>query len=84
MTKRKTLDLAAITEAGGEPPKAIDAIAPAPKAEAKTTSRAGRVQVGAYVLPELRTRLKVRSAETGTKINDLIEDALIQYLDRTG
>lgn len=82
MSKRKPIDVGALQAVAGNP------VAPIAKIEATATgrppSRADKVQIGAFVDPALRMRLKVLSAEQGKPIGALIEEALNDLLLRNG
>lgn len=79
-TKRKALAVdASAFEAAAVPnpdPVAVAVAkrpaAPTPAPEPKTSSRAGKVQVQAWVPAELRRELKILAANTDTTIEDLI------------
>ena len=80
MTKRKPIDLVALQSVAGSAPTATDAIEK--PTQGRVPSRVGKVQIGAFVSPELRTQLKVLSAETGKSMNTIFEEALTDYLAR--
>ena len=82
MSKRKAIDITALQSVAGTAPTATDKLEGAQKGRAP--SRVGKVQIGAFVPPELRTRLKVLSAEQDRPIGDMIEEALTDYLTRHG
>ena len=80
MSKRKPLDIAALQSVAGSAPQATDKLEG--RQQGKAPSRVGKVQIGAFVAPALRTQLKVVSAETGKPLNDMFEEALTEYLAR--
>lgn len=73
MSKRKALDISALESAAG------DTVAPIKKLEAqqsgKPPSRADKVQVGAFVSEDMRTRLKMLALEQGRSLSDVLEEA---------
>jgi len=54
------------------------------KASGRAPSRANKVQIGAFVDPAIRTRLKVLSAQSGKPVGALIEEALADLFTKHG
>ena len=81
-SKRKPIDVGALQAVAGNAPSATDKIEPGLKGVAP--SRKGRVQIGAFVPPSLRTRLKILAAESDKGVGDIMEEALENYLAKHG
>lgn len=82
MSKRKVIDVGALQAVAGDAPKATDKVVAT--ATGKPPSRVGKVQIGAFVSPALRTRLKVLAAELDRPIGELMEEALNDMLTKHG
>ena len=78
MSKRKPIDARALQAVSVTPTPPIQKLE-AMKA-GKAPSRAGKVQISAFVSEDKRTRLKIVSAKAGQGISDLIEQAVDDLL----
>lgn len=80
MSKRKSLDIAALTDAAGE------TVAPIAKLEAKSAgkapSRAGKVQMGVFVDPSVRTQIKRIALEQDRSVSALLDEAIEGVLQK--
>lgn len=72
MSKRKTLDIAALDVVSGAPEQTVKKLEI--KAAGKAPSRADKVQVSAFVADEIRKRLKMMAMEQDRSLNDLLSE----------
>ena len=83
MSKRKTLDIAALDVVAGAPEQTVKKLEA--KAAGKAPSRADKVQVSAFVADDVRKRLKIMATEQDRSLNDLLSegfDLLFAKYDR--
>lgn len=85
MAKRKTLDLDAVEAVAVPQANPVERLEHRKAGSTKgQRSRIGKVPIAGYFAPELRDRLKILSVRTGRTAEDLIGDAIGEFLDRNG
>jgi len=86
MAKRTTLNVSALRAAAEPQPNPVDKLEQA-KAGTGTTagrqrSRIGKVAIQGFFEPQLRDRLKILSVRTGRTVEDLLGEAIADFLER--
>lgn len=72
MNKRKPLDIGALDVVAGAPEQTVRKLET--KAAGKAPSRAGKVQISAFVSDDTRKQLKLLATEQGRSLNDLLSE----------
>ncbi|VVS99857.1 ribbon-helix-helix domain-containing protein [Hoeflea sp. EC-HK425] len=80
MSKRKPIDFSALSDAAATPTNPIRKLEAS--AQGKAPARMGKVQISAFVEPEVRNELKALAALNGRSLNDLLEEAFQMVRDR--
>lgn len=80
MSKRKQLDIAALDVITGAPEQTVKKLEL--KADGKAPSRAGKVQVSAFVAEETRKRLKLIAMQQDRSLNELLTEGFDMLFER--
>lgn len=80
MSKRKVLDIAALDVVAGAPEQTVKKLEI--KATGKAPSRAGKVQISAFVSDDVRKRLKIIATQQDRSLNDLLSEGFELLFER--
>lgn len=85
MAKRQTLNVSALRASAEPQPNPVDKLERVKTGgTARQRSRIGKVPIQGYFAPELRDRFKILSVRTGRTVEDLLGDAIGEFLNRNG